>query len=101
MKQNYQETTSSVHSLISNSKEVSPDHSAKPTLEHHQPKASQTEEKVLTQAQVAQLRKLNQLSSAKVEKTEKELKGRLVEVERAKIQLQSKIRYSISPSLLF
>ena len=97
MKLSYDETSSSLVSLISNNArenqgEASPNSAAQRPVEHHQPGCGQVE---LTQAQLAQLRKLNQLSSARVEKTEKEVKGKLVQVERAKSQIQSKIRYNI------
>ena len=52
------------------------------------------EEIIMTKAKLAKLRKLNQLSLAKVEKSDKEVKGKLAEVERQKCQLQAQIRYS-------
>ena len=99
MKLTYQEAASSVHSLITNTRDTSllvdqsPPSTSTTSASKHQIKASQSEETVLTEAQLARLRKLNQLSSAKVEKSEKEVKGKLVEVERARWQLQAKIRY--------
>lgn len=94
MKLSYQETVSSVQSLVSdirdNQSAASPNSVASLAVLECQPNgAHQTE---LTQSQLAQLRKLNQLSLAKVEKTEKELKEKLVEVEKAKCHLQSKIK---------
>ena len=59
-------------------------------LQNHK---SQREEIVMTESQLAKLRKLNQLSLAKVEKSDKEVKGKLVEVEREKCQLQAQIKY--------
>ena len=94
MKLSYQETVSSVQSLVSdvrgNQSAASPNSVASVTAPERQPNGvKQTE---LTQSQLSQLRKLNQLSLAKVEKTEKELKEKLVEVEKTKCHLQSKIK---------
>lgn len=94
MKLSYQETVSSVQSLVSdlrdNQSVASPNSVVNfAALEHQTIGAQRTE---LTQAQLAKLRKLNQLSMAKVEKTEKELKGKLVQVEKEKCHLQSKIK---------
>ena len=89
MKLNYHEAASSVQSLISELKNCS-------LNEEKKDKPDMAEEVVvLTQEKLAQLRKLNQLSTAKVEKTEKEVKGKLAEVERARNQLQTKIRYRV------
>ena len=93
MKLNYQEAASSVQSLISKLKDCSLNQhemSPKPAIKAN---PRETEEMVLTQEKLTQLRKLNQLSMAKVEKTEKEVKGKLAEVEKEKHQLQTKIRY--------
>lgn len=94
MKLSYQETVSSVQSLVSDMRDdqsvASPNSAASFTALERQPNSAQQTE--LTQSQLAQLRKLNQLSLAKVEKTEKELKEKLGEVEKAKCHLQSKIK---------
>ena len=86
MKLNYHEAASSVQSLISELKNCS-------LTEEKEDKSNMADGAVvLTQEKLAQLRKLNQLSTAKVEKTEKEVKGKLAEVEKARNQLQTKIR---------
>ena len=82
MKSTYEETSSSVISLISNS-------DVRGSSEDIHPPAE------------SQLRRLNQLYAARVEKTEKEVKGKLVEVDKAKQQIQSRIRYSKITSLMF
>lgn len=96
MKLSYKEAALSVQTLITNPRDTKhgvalSTSDAKCTSSEHQAKS--TKEHELTQTNLSQLRKLNQLSSARVEKTEKEVKGKLVEVEKAKWQLQSKIRY--------
>lgn len=102
MKLTYQEAASSVNTLITaNSTDTSslpmgqsPASTSATTssVQKYTVKASQSEETRLTKAKLARLRKINQLSSARVEKSEKEMKGKLAEVERERWQLQDKIR---------
>ena len=99
MKLTYPEAASSVNTLITNTTDTSllagqspASTSTTSSVLKHQIKTSQSEEMALTEAKLAKLRKLNQLSSARVEKSEKEMKGKLAEVERARWQLQDKIR---------
>ena len=98
MKLTYQEAASSIDTLIANTTDTSLPAGQSPastsTASSTQIKAGHSEGdgRVLTEAKLAKLRKLNQLSSARVEKSEKEMKGKLAEVERARWQLQDKIR---------
>ena len=100
MKLTYQEAASSVDTLIANTTDTSllageSPHSTSATgsmLKHKSKAGSQSEEASLTEAKLAKLRKLNHLSSARVEKSEREMKGKLEEVERARLQLQNQVR---------
>ena len=80
----YQETLDSVHTLIASSRFNSKDGATART--------NNVEREGLTGGHIAQLRKMNQLASAQLEKTGHELKGRLLEVGRKKKELEHQIR---------
>ena len=97
MKLTYQEAASSVDTLIANTSILAGEspHSTSATssaLKHQSKAGCQSEGASLTEAKLAKLRKLNHLSSARVEKSEREMKGKLEEVERARSQLQNEVR---------
>ena len=91
MKARYQDTVSAMTALIANPDPLSlmdggPEVEGGPA----DPSNAQLE---LTQASVAQLKKMNQLASAQEEKTDAKLKAKLEELERTKCELQQRIRY--------
>lgn len=92
MRAKYQETVSTINALISDPNLLLT--SSRDALgdagQHSEPSRQDLD---LSLSSVVQLKKLNQLSSAQVEKMDKKLKEKLSELDRTKEELQQRIRY--------
>ena len=80
----YVETVSTIHTLISNPSTVLTSSSA---LTPPPPDAAQQP----TQAHVAQLKRMNQLTATQLEKMGREVKGRMAEISREKDETVMKV----------
>lgn len=85
MKAKYQETASTVNDLISGLGVLVGEG------EHHLEVEGDRQD--LTQAKVARLKKLMQLASVQLERTDTKLKAKLAEIDRKKEDLQQNVRY--------
>ena len=88
MKAKYQEIVSSISTLIADRDLLSSENSG------HHLEISSTCHKYLSQADITQVKKVNQLTSSQVEKVDKKIKEKLKELDLTKHQLQEKIRYA-------
>lgn len=87
-KARYEETVTNIHTLISNpTAALSPRPLQTPTPQLPLPKAP------LSQVHVVKLKKMHQLTAAQLEKTDRELKSKLLEVGQMKEKLHEKIRW--------
>ncbi len=91
MRASYQDTVSTINALIANPNLLSLMDGEGGRLN---PDPTNTQQE-LSQASVAQLRKLNQLASAQDEKTTAKLNAKLQELDRTRQELQQGIRYSL------
>lgn len=96
MKAKYQETVSTINALISDPtmslvmKDVMPADSG-----YHYESNPVPHQQELSNASVAHLKKMNQLVSAQMEKTDAKLRAKLADLDSTKQDLQQRIRYNV------